>query len=165
MSDGGIQSRRAAFRRQMREANSRAVRNGRELQRAIDAWARAAREDALLAMLAEIWDCYARMIRRTPVDSGRARAGWHIERRKDEWKPAPGQYADAKEDAAGIITREAGKLGGLTRADVIYIMNNVEYILALEAGWSRQSSGFVALFLSELKAQLEEAARRWERER
>lgn len=58
------------------------------------------------------------------------------------------------------ISREVLKLEALSKADVIYIMNNVEYILPLEAGWSRQSSGFWALFLSELSSQLEKAAER-----
>ena len=39
-------------------------------------------------------------------------------------------------------------------------MNNVEYILPLEAGYSRQGAGFFALFIAELKAQLEAAAAR-----
>lgn len=137
---------------------------GRDLQRAADDWVAAAREDALLALLAQLVECYGRLVVRTPVITGRARVGWHIEGQSDEWKPEPGDYEEAKGQAGAIIARETAKLGGLTNADVIYIMNNVEYILPLEAGWSRQSSGFVALFLMELRTQLERAAAAWGQE-
>lgn len=158
-----LQARRAQLQRQMRQANATIINNGRDLQRAVDTWLSAAREDALLALLAQVMDCYGRLVLRTPVDTGRARAGWHIEGRVDEWTPEPGDYAEAKEQSAAIITRETAKLGGLAGADIIYIMNNVEYILPLDAGWSRQSSGFIALFLTELRMQLEAAAGAWRR--
>lgn len=149
----------------MREVNARVVTGTAETNRAIREWMKAAHEDALLAMLAQLMDCYGRLVQRTPVDTGRARAGWHIEGQTDEWKPEVGAYEEAKSNAAAIISAQTEKLGGLTNADIIYIMNNVEYILPLEAGWSRQSSGFVALFLLELRTQLERAAAAWSRTR
>lgn len=159
-----IEARRAALQQEMKQANAIIVKNGRDLQRAADIWMAAARKDALLALLAQLVTCFGRLVQRTPVDTGRARAGWHIAGESDEWKPEPGDYEEAKGDAARLIARETAKLGGLTEADVIYIMNNVEYILPLEAGWSRQSSGFTALFLVELRTQLEQAAAKWSRQ-
>lgn len=158
-----LQARRQSLQRKMREANARICKDTRQTNAAIREWMEAAHEDALLAMLAQVMDCYGRLVLRTPVDTGRARAGWHIEGQTDEWTPEPGDYAEAKEQAAAIITRETAKLGGLAGADIIYIMNNVEYILPLEAGWSRQYSGFIALFLTELRMQLEAAAESWRR--
>lgn len=160
-----IESRRQALQREMREANNRIATNERELDRAIKEWAEAAHEDALLLMLQQLAECYGRMVQRTPVDTGRARAGWHIEGETDEWKPAQGKYESAKNEAASIIAEQTEKLQGLADADIIYVMNNVEYILPLEAGWSRQSSGFVSLFLVELRMQLERAAEKWSREK
>ncbi|WP_443825642.1 hypothetical protein [Desulfovibrio sp.] len=144
----------------MEEANDRICANGHDLKKAFQQWVNAAHEDGLLAFLAQLADCYGRLVQRTPVDTGRARAGWHIEGESSEWKPAPGEYEKAKAETAAIISQEVLKLEALSKADVIYIMNNVEYILPLEAGWSRQSSGFWALFLSELSSQLEKAAER-----
>ena len=158
-----LQARRAALQRRMRAANARVCRDTRQTNNAIREWMEAAHEDALLALLAQIMDCYGRLVQRTPVDTGRARAGWHIEGQTDEWTPDAEAYEEAKGKAAGIIARETAKLGGLAGADVVYIMNNVEYILPLEAGWSRQSSGFIALFLTELRMQLESAAEAWRR--
>lgn len=160
MPSDRLTARRRELQRQMEEANDRICANGRDLKKAFQQWVNAAHEDGLLAFLAQLADCYGRLVQRTPVDTGRARAGWHIEGEPSEWKPAPGEYEKAKAEAAAIISQEVLKLEDLSKADVIYIMNNVEYILPLEAGWSRQSSGFWALFLSELSSQLEKAAER-----
>ncbi|WP_304048947.1 hypothetical protein [Desulfovibrio piger] len=160
MPSDRLTARRRELQRQMEEANDRICANGRDLKKAFQQWVNAAHEDGLLAFLAQLADCYGRLVQRTPVDTGRARAGWHIEGESSEWKPAPGEYEKAKAEAAAVISQEVLKLEALSKADVIYIMNNVEYILPLEAGWSRQSSGFWALFLSELSSQLEKAAER-----
>ena len=160
MPSDRLTARRRELQRQMEEANDRICANGRDLKKAFQQWVNAAHEDGLLAFLAQLADCYGRLVQRTPVDTGRARAGWHIEGEPREWKPAPGEYEKAKAEAAAVISQEVLKLEALSKADVIYIMNNVEYILPLEAGWSRQSSGFWALFLSELSSQLEKAAER-----
>lgn len=160
MPSDRLTARRRELQRQMEEANDRICANGRDLKKAFQQWVNAAHEDGLLAFLAQLADCYGRLVQRTPVDTGRARAGWHIEGEENEWRPDPGEYEKAKAEAVAIISQEVLKLEDLSKADVIYIMNNVEYILPLEAGWSRQSSGFWALFLSELSSQLEKAAER-----
>lgn len=160
MPSDRLTARRRELQRQMEEANDRICANGRDLKKAFQQWVNAAHEDGLLAFLAQLADCYGRLVQRTPVDTGRARAGWHIEGEENEWRPDPGEYEKAKAEAAAVISQEVLKLEALSKADVIYIMNNVEYILPLEAGWSRQSSGFWALFLSELSSQLEKAAER-----
>lgn len=160
MSSDRLTARRHELQRKMKEANDRICANGRDLKKAFQQWVDAAHEDGLLAFLAQLADCYGRLVQRTPVDTGRARAGWHIEGEENEWRPDPGEYEKAKAEAVAIISQEVLKLEDLSKADVIYIMNNVEYILPLEAGWSRQSSGFWALFLSELSSQLEKAAER-----
>lgn len=160
MPSDRLTARRRELQRQMEEANGRICANGRDLKKAFQQWVNAAHEDGLLAFLAQLADCYGRLVQRTPVDTGRARAGWHIEGEENEWRPDPGEYEKAKAEAVAIISQEVLKLEDLSKADVIYIMNNVEYILPLEAGWSRQSSGFWALFLSELSSQLEKAAER-----
>lgn len=160
MPDRRFSSRRRELQQQMKKASSRVMRNGKELERALEAWTKAAHEDCLLAFLAQLADCYGRLVQRTPVDTGRARAGWHIEGSLDEWKPKPGEYEEARGQAEKLIAREVTKLQDLSKADVVYIMNNIEYILPLEAGYSRQSSGFWALFMKELSSQLEQAAQR-----
>lgn len=150
-------ARRRDLQRRMKEAEARICRNGKEFERAIAEWRRAATEDGLLAFIGQIIECYSRLVQNTPEDTGRARAGWHIEARMNEWKPAPGVYRDR---IARLVAEQTAKLPALSASDVIYIMNNVEYILPLEAGYSRRGAGFFALFIAELKAQLEAAAAR-----
>ena len=79
-----IEARRAALQQKMKQANAIIVKNGRDLQRAADIWMTAARKDALLALLAQLVTCFGRLVQRTPVDTGRARAGWHIAGESDE---------------------------------------------------------------------------------
>lgn len=162
-----IEARKNQMRKKMVEANNRIVKNSAEFQKAVNDWANAAHEFALLSLIAKIFDCYGRLIQRTPVDTGRARAGWHIEGQEDEWTPEKKQYEEAKGDASAIITRELKKLSfGLAKADVIYIMNNVEYILKLEAfGGKHKDPGFAALFLQELRISLEQAVQAINREK
>jgi hypothetical protein len=46
-------------------------------------------------------------------------------------------------------------MGSLMKSDLVYVINNVEYVLYLEAGWSkRQPGGFVARFLSNCKRRI-----------
>ena len=171
MPSDRLTARRQQLQRQMEEANDRICANGRDLKKAFQQWVNAAHEDGLLAFLAQLADCYGRLVQRTPVDTGRARAGWHIEGESNEWRPDMDDFPKTKKEPyptlpplspkeKEAISQEVTKLEELSKADVIYIMNNVEYILPLEAGWSRQSSGFWALFLSELSSQLEKAAER-----
>ena len=151
-----VSRRRREIHKRIKQIQRELVTSGQELQDAMNEWAALAKEEGLLAFLAALFNCYTRLVQRTPVDTGRARAGWHIESREDEWKPPDGDY---KSQISQRIAEEIGKLPALTRADTIYVMSNIEYILPLEAGWSKQGSGFWALFVEELKSQLEQAAR------
>lgn len=146
----------------LEEANNRIVRNTKEAQQAVDDFFNAVMGDTKDAVIAAINDCYARLIERTPVETGRARMSWHIAGKPDEWKPEPGDYARARHDIQAVIAEQLGKLPLLlSQADVVYIMSNLEYMLPLEAGWSKkQEGGFIALFLAELKTTLEAAAKR-----
>lgn len=150
-----ITSRRREIKSRIAQIQSEHVASGKELQRAMEEWVELAHEDGLLAFLAALFNCYTRLVQRTPVDTGRARAGWHIEAQEDEWAPPEGDY---RNQISKRIAEEVNKLPALTRADVIYVMSNIQYILPLEAGWSKQGSGFWALFMEELKSQLEQAA-------
>lgn len=164
-----ITSRRREIKSRIAQIQAEHVASGKELQRAMEEWVELAHEDGLLAFLAALFNCYQRLVQRTPVDTGRARAGWHIEAQEDEWAPDEKDFPRTKKEPYSTlpplspkereaISREVGKLPALTRADVIYVMSNIKYILPLEAGLSKQSSGFWALFMEELKSQLEQAA-------
>lgn len=84
---------------------------------------------------------------RHPVDTGRARAGWAMSIGAPVAPvPAPGKYP------AAPVPPDFTQIDG---TQVVYILNNVQYIGALENGHSKQApNGFVHLSLMEIEAEL-----------
>ena len=127
--------------------NCKTVKELREtLHQVAEAHAGFARTLVVAAVLSE----YGQLVLETPKDTGRARAGWHVSPESSQWKPPGGleEYSPTVPDRVR-----------LSQADVIHIVNNVEYILALEAGWSAKApNGFIGLFLQRLKSELNRIA-------
>ena len=153
------------WRSKIAELDRRVCRDGAELQKTITELVEA-NSGLLRAQVIEIiTEEFAALIEKTPVDSGRARAGWMMTDKPTEDEPpqvkhrAKGSGIEA--EFASLIEqhlREATDLG-LTQPDVIYICNNVQYIMALEAGWSKQApQGFIGKFLQRLNMQLTQLA-------
>lgn len=88
----------------------------------------------------------------TPVDTGRARGNWQL----TISTPASGQVKQFKGRdpfAAGTATLEQMK-----NLNVVWISNNVPYIVALERGWSKQApAGMVAVTLDTLSQMFEKS--------
>ena len=145
MPSDRLTARRRELQRQIEEANDRICANGRDLKKAFQQWVNAAHEDGLLAFLAQLADCYGRLVQRTPVDTGRARAGWHIEGEPSEWKPAPGEYEKAKaEILAQLDNCRAGafedwELEGARRAVVSALRSAMDAQGRLEDYWLGQA--------------------------
>jgi hypothetical protein len=90
------------------------------------------------------------VVMKTPVDTGRARGGWHLDLNVYEGAP------EGRTAVFGIDVLAAANvtLTGLKFGDSIIISNNVNYIIYLEAGWSGQApNGMLALTLEEVGAQ------------
>jgi hypothetical protein len=80
------------------------------------------------------FDLYARIIKRTPFKTGRARQGWGITVNEESSDQEPGTA-----DIDYKITD-----------DSVIIYNNVEYISYLEDGWSKKApEGMVAVSLAD----------------
>lgn len=116
------------------------------------------------------FDAYTRVVRKTPVDTGRARANWQVAiNNLPTGQLSPGQRG------VSLGNMNAYKLG-----DVIYIANNLPYIGVLEyggypnppksggitksgksktvGGFSRQApQGMVGLTLIEIKKNIRKA--------
>lgn len=140
--------------------NRKVCRTGAELQATLTEIMEAEVGMVRAAIAAAIVREFSELVKQTPVDTGRARAGWSIGTEPSEWTPPPGVWEEFL--ANGSIDSAVAK--GLTNkklseADVIYICNNVQYIMALEAGWSAQApQGFIGKFLQRLNRQLTQLA-------
>ena len=148
------------WRDRIRQLDSKVCNNGKELQETLTALVEAHAGLARAAIAAAIVREFGELIKQTPVDTGRARAGWSIGTEPSEWTPPPGVWEEFL--ANGYIDAAVAK--GLTNkklseSEVVYICNNVEYIMALEAGWSKQApQGFIGKFLQRLNRQLTQLA-------
>lgn len=94
-------------------------------------------------------DILARIVRRTPVDTGRARASWNIQAGEPDMAVAPvgARPADRLSDTALLQARAMGRGRG------IWITNALPYIVALEHGHSKQAPlGMVRITLAEVEA-------------
>ena len=111
-------------------------------------------ERLLLAHRKLALEALSRVVKRTPVDTGRARGNWQasIESEVDAEIPA----AVAEKRGAGAITAEALTVTkALQPYGVVFIQNNVPYILPLEDGHSAQArAGMVRPTVLELRQSL-----------
>jgi hypothetical protein len=87
-----------------------------------------------------------KVVQRTPVDTGRARASWNMSEESIDSSVKPeGNYG----------APPATPVGALSGKKVIYISNNLDYIVPLEYGHSGQApQGMAAIALAEVMAEL-----------
>lgn len=126
-------------------------------------------------------DLFRRVTLRTPVDTGRARAGWQIgvgepgdmlPEKTEGLKPRKKNQRQPRNKEAGPKAKNGTTFttlfgGGTTDADLskaahidggelIYITNNLPYIERLEFGHSKQApAGMVRLSVAEVAAEIE----------
>ncbi len=101
---------------------------------------------------------FDKIVRRTPVDTGRARASW------DMSVGSPGGHVQLEiprdrklSPSQATSTAMSHRLSdyGIERLEPIYIYNNVEYIGKLEYGHSRQAPhGMVQVSLAEVETEM-----------
>ncbi len=93
-------------------------------------------------------ELFSRVILRTPVDKGRARANWQVS------IGATSNGTLELEDKSGTATISAATAvaAGLRAGDVIFLVNNLQYIQRLEDGYSGQApAGMVGLTVQEFQ--------------
>jgi hypothetical protein len=104
-------------------------------------------------------DLFARLSKATPVRTGVARAGWHLTKNEiDPSYPAPRRGQVGRRDAQGRFLAGGGRLppprigalGAVNVGDILWITNNVPYILDLNDGTSDQApKNFVQMAIAE----------------
>jgi hypothetical protein len=96
-----------------------------------------------------------RVVMKTPVDTGRARGNWQI----TIDTPADGETDVADRRGGRTVDAEGAKLGRVYFGCVVWLTNNVAYIISLEGGWSDQApAGMLALSLQEISVSLRRVA-------
>lgn len=158
-----IDRSRDAMRRRIAELNNKQCETVKELQATLSELAILNIDFLRIAIAKSVLDAFGNLVRRTPVDTGRARASWMLSNIDTSYIPKEGQYPEYKNDGSikSAINEALQKSvnGRLSDSDIIYVYSNVEYMLALNAGWSKKlPGGFIDLFLQELKSQLEGVA-------
>lgn len=152
-----------AMKRRIAWLNKKNCKTAAELDKYLKEQLKLGVEITRLEVIVAVWKCFENLIRRTPVDTGRLRAGWQFtgDVSDIEWKP-PVTYDGYKDQIGFDINRAIQKSirnSIFGEADALYVFNNVEYLLALNAGWSRKQAGhFIDLFLQELKGELHKVA-------
>ena len=105
------------------------------------------------------FDLFRRIVQKTPVDTGRARASWTIALAKpDRTVAAPGLHAEYQTDATGAAAQKANSVLASMKAGTyqpVWISNNLPYIEALEKGHSKQAAPGVMVALSIAETELE----------
>lgn len=94
------------------------------------------------------FDAHRNLQKRTPRKSGRARAGWNttVDMPPSEWKPPLGW------DHYGLTPfRDGAKI---KYNSIINLSNNVEYIIPLDEGHSKQADNIVDFVFTRLSQQL-----------
>lgn len=110
----------------------------------------AAKQNKLLRAVA--LEAEGRMIARTPVDTGRARANWNTTTGSPDQSVSD---STSPKSGAGVIAA-ADFAGG----DVVFIANGVPYMEFLEDGSSKQApNGMIALTMAEMTPFAEKIAR------
>ena len=94
-------------------------------------------------------DLYRRIVERTPVDTGRAKASWSISTvHADDVQHDPDGFS--YNEIATIVNNNVSDFSVSVHDNQVVIYNNLEYISELENGTSDQApTGMVAISLSE----------------
>lgn len=107
-------------------------------------------------------DLQNRVIEKTPVRSGFARASWNISVNKPDTTVPVSETIKRNREKGTTISEHRGKRGRGALADfnpytdTIFINNSAPYILDLEAGHSRQApAGMLLVSLAEIEAEIE----------
>lgn len=91
-------------------------------------------------------DLFNGIVRRTPVDTGRARASWNLTTGTPSGgNPAPGSYGPP----------DAPLVAGIDGTAEVWVTSNLEYIEPLEHGHSKQApAGMVRVTVAEIAARI-----------
>lgn len=127
----------------------------RRLRIDIDRWADRVSEKARLRFVSICLEGHAKVVDKSPVDTGFFRASWGVSINENP-PPATVQRPAAYAEGTGgeAVATMMARLGGAQLGDVVWIFNPVVYGPALEHGHSQQAPlGIVSVTFQELAAK------------
>lgn len=130
-----------------------AMGGGRRFVLDISAWAAKAEADVNTVLRGVAMELGARLVARTPVDTGRAKANWRGAAGRPDTTAIQGEGKLSVSTATGIavsnVTGAAGKWNAREHKS-FYVTNALPYMRRLEYGWSVQApAGMVRVTLVE----------------
>jgi hypothetical protein len=115
----------------------------------ISRFCKGAKADVKLAIQKITMEAFKRVVLRTPVDTGRARANWSVS------EGSPVTYSVSENDKSGTATLRKASDGveAWECTGSIFLANNLAYIAPLEFGHSGQApNGMVRITVAEMQA-------------
>ncbi len=102
------------------------------------------------------FDVFTGIVKKTPVDKGRARASWTIGINRPVSSPRLGKDEKlSAAEASNYAAQELTELASINPFDSVFINNSLPYIKVLEDGSStRPPVGMVQVTLTEIKANI-----------
>ena len=114
----------------------------------VGAWADKARNNAEVVTRKVVMEIVTRVVQRTPVDTGRARANWQT----TFGAPGVAVLDQADKTGAGAIGRGVNVAGRFPMGATVWISNALPYAAKLEYGWSKQApAGMVRVTVAEFQ--------------
>lgn len=109
-------------------------------------WIEQVKEDGDKILQDFLWELIHTIILRTPVDTGFARACWYANIGAVIGGPTASKGPDGKYQVGTVVGQTqvmtATAIQGSKMGDKVYLMNHCAYIVPLEYGHSKQTSGY-----------------------
>jgi len=97
-----------------------------------------------------------RIVKRSPVDTGRFRNNWQA----STGTPETGQVQGTDKTGNKAVDAARTQVNKLEMGQDFYLSNNLPYAHRLEFGWSKQApNGMLRLSIAELQARMNEAGK------
>lgn len=98
----------------------------------------------------------SRIIKRSPVDTGRFRNNWQASVNS----PAVGFTPQTDKTGNAAVQEASALINSFQMGSTFYLTNNLPYANRLEYGWSDQApSGMVRITVAEIEQRIKEAAK------
>lgn len=105
-------------------------------------------ENIIIIQKKVVFELLRRFVLRTPVDTGRARGGWHVTINAINDSDLGGVDLSG----SGVFSAAKKVMAALGRYETVYINNNVTYIPFLDAGSSKQApAGMIDVSIEEVR--------------